>query len=129
MSEYEIVIGDTTRDDTDDGIDIASFGLSAGEYLIKVNKSRIYIVGGTSTDTLTATEYFLSQFFGYGGDPNNISAVTSVSVPGDYEYLVEIETTSLTLSIAGKPLSEFVIAYGDNISSSQAGIYALSSFE
>ena len=124
ISEYEIVIGDTTRDDTDDGIDISSFGLSAGEYLIKVNKSRIYIVGGTSTDTLTATEYFLSQFFGYGGDPNNISAVTSVSVPGDYEYLVEIETTSLTLSIAGKPLSEFVIAYGDNISSSQAGIYA-----
>ena len=120
VADCEIVVGNTTRPESDDGIDLSSYGLSDGEFLIKVSKKRIYIIGGTPSDTYAATEYFLSEFFGYAGDANNVSGVSSASVPCDYEYLYEKEANHLDLLIGGKKINEFVISYGEGTSANDA---------
>lgn len=124
VSEYEIVVGNTARDDADAGVNLARYDLSEGEYLIKVSGARIYLVGGTPADTYAATEYFLSRFFGYDGDPGQISVVSSVSVPQNYEYLYEQEELKLSVTIGGKDLSAFVISYDNAVSAGQLSKYA-----
>ena len=50
-ADCEIVVGNTTRPESDDGIDLSTYGLSDGEFLIKVSKKRIYIIGGTPSQS------------------------------------------------------------------------------
>ena len=124
VSDYEIVVGNTTRDDADDEIDLDGYGLSKSEYVIKVSNNRIYIVGGTPADTYAATESFLKQFFGYQGDPNQIGDVSSVYVPNDFEYVLKQPKSNQAISIAGKSLSEFVISYDNSESAAKLAKYA-----
>lgn len=119
VSDFEIVVGNTTRDAMDNGIDLESYELTAGEFLIKVSGTRIYLIGGTPSDTLKAAEYFLQEFFGYKGDPNNISACSSVTIPQNYEYLREQNSVVRILTIAGNPINQYTISYGAETASSE----------
>ncbi len=123
VSEYEIVIGDTLRDDTDEGMSLDLHDMGANGFFVKVSGSRIYICGGTPASTLKAAEYFLTQFFGYSGDVDTASAVTSVSVPVDYEYIERQSYDITSVTVDGKDLREFRIIWDDALLEHQVKDY------
>jgi len=87
VSEYEIVIGDTLRGASDPAMTLSVHDVGKEGFFVKVVGSRIYIAGGSPAAAERAAEHFLTQFFGYTGDPETFQQYTSLEIPGDYEYI------------------------------------------
>ncbi len=120
VSEYELVIGDTLRADTEEGLTVDARELGEKGYFIKTVGSRVYIAGGSPDATYTAAERFLGEFFGYNGDPETAVPAGNVQIDGSYE-LIERQTFDITsVSVGGKDLREFRIMWDDTLSQYQA---------
>lgn len=115
VSEYEIVVGDTLRDDAEEGLDLAPYLKRVGQegFVITVAGSRIYITGGSVAATQNAVEYFLTEFFGYSGDPDSAVTAGNVSLPGDYFLLKGRENPITSLSLGDKNLARYRLAWDD----------------
>ncbi len=123
VSDYEIVVGDTLRADTDEGMTLDFHDMGETGFFVKVSGSRIYLCGGTPAATVKAAEYFLTEFFGYSGNVDEASPVTSVSVPADYEYIERQSYDISSISVAGKDLKEFRLIWDDTLLEHQAKQY------
>ena len=120
VSDYEIVIGETLRDDTDAAMTISPRDLGPEGWYVKAAGSRIYIGGGTPEMTVAAVEHFLTTFFGYTGDPETPAVPGNVTVPGDYEYISKQEFALNEITANGVSLRNFRITWEDGVSSTAA---------
>ncbi len=109
--DYEIVVGDTNRTELAEGAVPDTKELGSDGYFVKAVGKRIYIVGGSGAATQTAAEKFLTEFFGYSGDPENASPVTTVTVPGDYEFIQRQSYDITSVTVDGKDLRDFRIVW------------------
>ncbi|MBO7148707.1 MAG: alkaline phosphatase [Clostridia bacterium] len=96
----EIVIGNTNRSGA------LSQGLVAGEYIVKYDKSskRIFIVGGTAEDTVTALWYFYNTYVDAENKTVIIPSTLNYEMRVDHiilsgEELFEISQTSATSNV------------------------------
>ena len=110
VSEYEIVVGNTLRAEAD-GLTIRATDVGEEGYFIKAVGSRVYIGGGSAASIQKGVEYFLTEFFGYSGDPETASAASSVAVAGDFEYIVRQQYPISAVLVDGRDLREFVITW------------------
>ncbi len=120
VSEYEIVIGETLRDDTDEAMTINPRDLGPEGWYIKAAGNRIYIGGGTPAMTVTAVEHFLTEFFGYTGDPEVPADISTVTVPGNYEHLEKQAFALSDITANDVSLRDYRITWDDSVSSSAA---------
>ncbi|MBQ3126373.1 MAG: hypothetical protein IJC15_04815 [Clostridia bacterium] len=117
VSDYELVVGQTTRPDLDSAYDIDLQSVGEKGFIIQAVGSRIYICGGTPAATFDAVEYFLATFF--DSTPNAAGAVRAVSIPGDYVYTA-YETHALTaIRVSGRSLREFGIVWDNTLSAEE----------
>ena len=107
VSEYEFVVGDTTRIPADEGLGFTLRDLGADGWFVKVSGSRIYMAGGSPATTRLAVEHFLTQFCGYTGSEETGAPMTALSIPGNYEYVVRQSYPITSLTLGGKSLSEY----------------------
>ena len=120
VSEYEIVIGQTLRDDDDPNISIDPRDCGPEGWFVKAAGNRIYICGGTPAMTVVAVEHFLTEFFGYTGDPEVGTTVTAVSIPGDYEHIEKQQFTLSDITVSGTSLRDYRITWEDDTSPTRA---------
>ena len=83
VSEYEIVVGDTTRT-AEQGNTMSSKEVEPDEYYITVSGNRIYIGGGSDEAITVGVKVFLKEFFGYEGDGNGVFRVVNAGVKNDF---------------------------------------------
>ena len=120
VSDYEIVVGENLRAENDPGMTIDPKTLGNEGWYIKVSGKRIYLGGGSSAATADAVEAFLTQFFGYTGDPEAPAVLTEVSIPETFEY-IEKQTFPLTaVMVDGRDLREFAITWNESLGSYHA---------
>ena len=84
VSDYELVVGDTTRIAADGNLGFTLRDLGEDGWFVKASGSRIYMAGGSPAATRLAVEHFLTEFFGYTGSEETGTPITALSVPGDY---------------------------------------------
>jgi len=120
VSEYEIVIGETLRDDTDPAMTVDPHDVGPKGWFVKVAGNRIYIGGGTPEMTVTAVEYFLTTFFGYTGDPETPAVIGTITVPGNYEHIEKQEFSLTDITIGDVSLRDYRIVWADDFSSTVA---------
>jgi len=113
VSDHEIVVGDTRRTDTYVELDARSLG-EEGFFATAVG-GRIFLKGGSTASTQDAVEHFLTEFFGYAGDPETASPGGTVTVPGDYFYQKKQSFPITGVTVAGRPLGDFRIAWTENL--------------
>ena len=106
VAEQEIVVGDSTRL-AEAGLDLHSVGEEG--YFACVRGGKLYLAGGSVAATRRAVEQFLTEFFGYAGDVSAGTAVTNVTVPGDYDRSVRQTYPITSYTIDGRDLSEYTI--------------------
>ena len=111
-AEHEIVVGDTERT-AEDGNTFDAHSVGEEGYYAYAADGRIYLGGGSSAAVQKAVEAFLTEFFGYAGDPETASAVTSVSVPADYNSVTRQTYAIERVEIAGKDLTGYTIIAKD----------------
>lgn len=102
---YEIIIGDTTREES-----IAlKEGLAAGDYAYEIkSEKKIVICGGTNAATFEATKKFCEDILGYDGtEPETVELKTVET--GLYEFKGTYNYD--TLKVNGIDIKDFVIAY------------------
>ena len=104
VAEQEIVVGDSTRL-AEAGLDLHSVGEEG--YFACVRGGKLYLAGGSVAATRRAVEQFLTEFFGYAGDVSAGTAVTNVTVPGDYDRSVRQTYPITSYTIDGRDLSEY----------------------
>ena len=102
VSDYEIVVGSTTRDETFGGIDIDAHDLGEQGYYVAAAGTRVYMEGGSPAATLSAVEYFLSEFYG-------AETPGTVTIPGGYRYISKQEFPVTGITVAGTDLKDFSI--------------------
>jgi len=113
VSEYEIVVGETTRTaGQGNTVDVHDMGLEG--YFVAVSGSRIYLRGGSPASAADAVELFLTEFFGYTGDAEKASPVTDVKIPGDYFRSVRQEYALEAITVAETDLNSFRIRIDGN---------------
>ena len=120
VSEYEIVVGENLRRENDPGMNIDPKTLGEEGWYIKVSGSRIYIGGGSSAATLPAVEAFLTEFFGYTGDPETGAVLTGVSIPETYERITKQTYALSSITVDGRDLREFAITWNESLGSYHA---------
>jgi len=111
VSEYEIVIGDTLRGASDPAMTLSVHDVGKEGFFVKVVGSRIYIAGGSPAAAERAAEHFLTQFFGYTGDPETFQQYTSLEIPGDYEYIERQKYDIASITVDGSDLRNFRITW------------------
>ena len=133
VSDYELVVGDTTRIPADEGIGFTLRDLGEEGWFVKVSGQRIYMAGGSPESTRLAVEHFLTEFCGYTGTETSGAAMTSLSIPGDYEHVFRQSYPISALTLGGKSLGEYRILVTstdvkarDAAEKLQSGIYASS---
>ena len=124
VSEYEIVVGDTLRHAADEAMPLTPYDMGEEGFYVRAAGKRIYIAGGSPAATLAAAEHFLAEFFGYKGDEAALSALSSVTVPGDYAYEKKQTFPVSSVTVAGKDLRTFRIGWDDSIDARNARTYA-----
>ena len=110
VSDYEIVLGDTTRS-AEVGIDIHALGDEG--YTIRTVGTKLYIVGGSDASTTVALEKFMTDFLGYTGDPTVGTAITDLTIPGGYNDTVVQSYALEKITVDGTDLREFVLVAPD----------------
>lgn len=120
ISQYEIIIGETLRDDTDPAMTLDPHDCGPEGFYVMAAGSRIYLGGGTPEMTGKAVEHFLSTFFGYKGDPESAGEIGTVTVPGDYLYIEKQEFALPEITADGVSLRDYRIVWDDSMSSYQA---------
>ncbi|MBE6658232.1 MAG: hypothetical protein E7604_07295 [Ruminococcaceae bacterium] len=120
VSEYEIIIGETLRGDTDPNFTFDSHDCGPNGWYVITAGNRIYIGGGTPAMTVNAVEHFLKTFFGYSGDPEVGSTITAVTVPGDYAYIEKQEFVLSDIMLGEIPLRDYRIVWDEGMSSMTA---------
>ncbi len=70
VSDYEIVVGTTTRAETDPLYTFDVHECGPEGFFCAVFGQRIYLGGGSPAATIKAVESFLTTYFGYTGDPD-----------------------------------------------------------
>lgn len=124
VSDYELVVGQTLRSESDAGFTLDPRQVGDEGYFITVSGSRIYLMGGSTAATQDAVEHFLTEFFGYAGDPETAAAAGDVTVPGDYVYL-EYEAYPLSaVRVDGQDLRDFKIAWDSSLDAAVAALAA-----
>ena len=120
-AEHEIVVGTTLRT-AEEGNTFDAHSVGEEGYYAVVKGERIYIGGGSVEAAQKGVEAFLTEFFGYAGDPDTVSAVTSVTVPADYAHITRQTYALEKITIMGKDLSEYklVVTSGDSKAKSAA---------
>lgn len=118
VSEYEIVIGETLRGDTDPAFSLDPRDLGPEGWYVKTAGNRIYIGGGTPAMTVTAVEHFLSEFFGYTGDPETPAVLGTVTVPGDYEHIEKQAFALSDITVNDVSLRDYRIIWDSTTTSS-----------
>jgi len=68
ISEYELVVGNTLRAETEAGLTVDPLTLGKEGYYVKVVGSRVYMDGGSEPAVIAAVEHFLTEFCGYTGE-------------------------------------------------------------
>lgn len=111
VSEYEIVIGETLRDDTDPTMTLDAHDMGPQGWFVKAAGNRIYLCGGTPQTTLSAVEYFLSVFFGYTGDPEIPAVLDTVEIPANYEHLHKQDFALSEITVNGADLRGYRIVW------------------
>ncbi len=120
VSEYEIVIGETLRDDDDPSMTIDPRDLGPEGWFVKVAGNRVYICGGTPAMTVTAVEYFLTEFFGYTGDTETPAAIGTVIIPGEYEHIEKQSFALSDITVNEVSLRDYRITWNAEASASRA---------
>ncbi len=113
VSDYELVVGQTTRAETDSAYDIDLRQVGEKGFVIKAVGSRIYLLGATPSATVDAVEYFLGAFFDSTLDASG--AVSAVSIPGDYAYYAYEQHALSVIDVAGQSLRSFAIRPDDSL--------------
>ncbi len=119
-AEHEILVGDTKREESK----AAMQGLRAMDYIVKTDKSRIVVMGGTSASTKNAVTSFLEQVVYKQGRPNSTGRPMVMKTALDktfrYNYPVPAD-----FSIGGVPLWKFSIVYNPNSLPSEHNAFRL----
>ncbi len=110
VSDHEIVVGSTTRGETFGGPGIDAHDLGEQGFYVAASGTRVYLEGGSPSATLSAVEFFLSEF--YGSEP-----VGTVTIPGGYRHIVKQEFPVTGITVAGVDLKEFKIVVENRASS------------
>ena len=106
VSEFEIVIGDTTRS-AEAGIDVRALGPDG--YIIKPVGTRLFLIGGSDAATQAAADAFLTEFFG-GTDPDALtSAPADLVIPAGYEHTYRPDYAVDAITVGGNPLGGYTI--------------------
>jgi len=127
VSAYELVVGDTLREETETELTIAPMTLGEEGFFVKVIGGRVYMNGGSDAAVIAAVEHFLTQFCGYTGDSETGTVLTSLQIPDDYEFIY-VQTFPVTdVTANGISLRDHVITWDSrNLSSySASGTAAL----
>ena len=111
VTPYEIVVGSTNRTELENGAVPSPHDLGEEGYFVKAVGSRIYIGGGSDAATRWAVEKFLTEFFGYAGDEEKGSPVGTLQIPGDYEFIQKQSFDITSVTVNGKDLREYRIAW------------------
>ncbi len=122
VSEYEIVVGDTLR--TAEFVETDARSLGEEGFFIAAVGNRIFLRGGSTASTMDAVEYFLTEFFGYAGDPETAAEAGTVTVAADYYYQHKQSFPITGVSVAGRPLGEFRIGWTEKIGDYNGRRYA-----
>ena len=108
VSDFEIVIGSTLRSPEQGNIlDFHSVGPKG--YYAYSSGSRIYVGGGSDAAVMQGVEAFLTDIFGYTGDPEAASLITDLTVPAGYSNIKAQEFALKEITLGEKSLSEFSI--------------------
>ncbi len=97
-TNLEILIGNTNR--TLSGLDVSE--LNPAEYVIKLVGSKIVIAGGSDKATADAVNFFVT---------NLIKKESGARVPTGEGYSLKNENILSSVTIDGKPISEFAVVY------------------
>ena len=100
VAEYEIIVGETTREKDVAGIDRSKLGEK--DFLITLQGNRLFIIGGTAEGTALAVKYFAENYINKDG---------CVSVPEDIHLLVEYTYPVEEVLLNGTALEEYRIVY------------------
>ena len=100
VTEYEIVVGVTTREER---VDPMSFSMGYLDWTIKLVGNRIYIRGGDYEGTKRAVTYFVEHYI------NEIDA--TVAIPEQVNLFVRGDYPITQLSINGNDVSKYQIVY------------------
>lgn len=109
VSDYEIVVGDSTRLAADESLGLSITDLGEEGWFVKVSGARIYIAGGTPEKTRTAVEFFLAEFLDYTGEEETGAPVTTLTVPGDYEHIERQNFAISSVTMEGRSLADYGI--------------------
>lgn len=100
VAEYEIIVGETTREKDVAGIDRSQLGEK--DFLITLQGNRLFIIGGGVEGTALAVKYFVKHYVNVDG---------CVSVPEDIHLLVTYTYPVESVLLDGTPLEEYRIVY------------------
>ncbi len=116
VSDYELVVGETTRFALDGlDIDLAAYGEEG--YFIRAVGARIYLCGGTPAATLAAVEDFVATFL-------SGASTTPVTLAADYLHTVYEAHPITAITVGGRSLRDFVLAWDDSLDADDAAIAA-----
>lgn len=98
VTEHEIIVGQTTREETE-GYSVDRAALGKNGYIIAAAGEKIFITGGSEEATLSAVEYFLDTF----------ASRSAITIDADYKYSVYQEFDIRSFYICGKSYADFII--------------------
>ncbi len=101
VSDYEIVIGKTTREETQE---IDRSPLDEKDFLITLKDNRLFIIGGSAEGTGLAVEYFTEHF---------INGKGVISIPEGLDLLVRYEYPVSSVKLNGTELGEYRIVFSE----------------
>lgn len=122
VSEYEIVIGDTLRTETEPAPTLDVHELGAQGWYVSAVGTRIYLCGGSPAATMDAVVHFITEFFGYKGDAETGTPAGIVTIPGDYLYTEKESFLYRDITCMDVSLRDFRIVVADTFSTSTKAV-------
>jgi len=115
ISEYELVVGNTLRAETEAGLTVDPLTLGKEGYYVKVVGSRVYMDGGSEPAVIAAVEHFLTEFCGYTGEAENGAVLTTLRIPENYEYIHTQSFPVTDITVNGTSLREYVLTWDTSL--------------
>ena len=101
IADYEIVIGKTTREKDETGLDRTELGEK--DFRITLLGNRLYLIGGSAEGTGYAVKYFAEHYVAENG---------TVSVPEGIDLVVRYQYPVQAVMLNGTALENYRIVYG-----------------